>query len=78
MYGNYVREATTKEVENYKAIEQLFENLNDFEYSRIVDIVSEYVFAYGTQKKIAYNKVYRLAKKYNTTVSNLYNWYCID
>lgn len=78
MYANYIREATEKEIENYKTIEAKFEALEDDEYMTIVDTVSEYVFSYGKEKKTAYNKVYRLAKKYNTTVSNLYDWYCID
>ena len=78
MYGNYTREATKEEVKNYKIIEALTDNFNSEEFENFTNIIGDYVFSYGAERKSNYNRVYRLAKKYNTTVSMLENWYCID
>lgn len=78
MYGNYTREATNKEVADYKTIEALTENFDSDEFEKFIETIGDYVFSYGTERKKNYNRVYRLAKKYNTTVLMLENWYCID
>lgn len=71
----YTREATAEEIRDYELIEKLTADIDDEEFSAVVDILSKYFFNYGAERKAAYPKAYRFAKKLGVTVKALENWY---
>jgi len=74
MFG---REATKEEIKVYNKVEEVVRSMNDDEFGKFVEVISERVFDYKNQKSI-YNKAYRTAKKYGLTLDEVETWYCID
>ena len=70
-----VRYATEEEVATFKKIEAL---LTDDDFEIAIDIIGDFACAYGQERRKAYNKAYRLAKKLGVTVEELEIWYFID
>lgn len=76
MYGR--REATAEEVKIYEMLNEKIENLPDAQFEEALEKISDFVWSYGKERKDAYNKLRRLAKKMNCKVTNFETWYCID
>lgn len=71
----YTREATTEEINDYELIEKLTAEMDDEEFSKVLDMLGDYFLNYGEARKAAYSKVYRFAQKLGVTVKTLDNWY---
>lgn len=71
----YTRKATTEEIRDYELIEKLTADMDDGKFSTFVDMLGDYFFSYGAERKATYPKVYRFAKKLGVTVKVLENWY---
>ena len=71
----YTREATADEIRDYELVEELTQEMDDEEFSGIVDMLGEYFLNDYEARKAAYPKVYRFAKKLGVTVKTLDNWY---
>ena len=71
----FTREATAEEIRDYELVEERTKDMDDGEFAEIVDMLGEYFLSYGAERKAAYNKVYRFAKKLGVTVKVLDNWY---
>ena len=67
--------ATAKEIANYKLVEEKIANFTDDEYADFCDMVMDAFMTCEKNHKKAYAKAYRLAKKWNTTVPALFDWY---
>lgn len=76
----FTREATREEIANYEMVETAIENFDDEQFEKMVEIIGDYVFNYkkGTEAKRVYNRIYNLAKRTNTTVQALVDWYAMD
>ena len=73
------RPATLDEIRIYNVVNEYANTLTDDQYFDLVDQVSEYVFAWRKdERRKAYQKLYRLARKIGVTVADLGTWYCID
>ena len=71
----YTREATTEEINDYELIEKLTADMDDEEFSDMLDMLGDYFLNYGEARRAAYGKVYRFAQKLGVTVKTLDNWY---
>lgn len=71
----FTREATAEEIRDYELVEELTKDMDDGEFMEVIDMLDEYFMNYGAERKIAYPKVYRFAKKLGVTVKTLDNWY---
>ena len=71
----FTREATAEEIRDYELIEKLTANMDDEEFTEVLDMFGNYFFSHGESRKAAYSKVYRFAKKLGVTVKALDNWY---
>lgn len=79
MYKEYTREATKEESYNYNHIEEITKDWEDDYFDKMVEIVGSYVWAISKEeRKASYNRLYKLAKQYNTTPKMWEDWYCID
>lgn len=79
MYSNLIRPCTETELRNYRLVESIIETLDDEDLDHMVKVVSDYVFSYKTrERRVTYNRVYRLGKRYGVTVQTLVDWYCTD
>ena len=70
-----IRPATVEEIAIFNKIEAL---LTDDNFDTVLDIVNEFAFAYGQERRKAYNKAYRLGKKLGVTVKELETWYWVE
>ena len=64
----FTREATAEEIRDYELVEERTKDMDDGEFAEIVDMLGEYFLSYGAERKAAYNKVYRFAKKHQTDI----------
>lgn len=71
----FTREATAEEIKDYELIEKLTADMDDEEFTEVLDMYGNYFFSHGEGRKAAYSKVYRFAKKLGVTVKALDNWY---
>ena len=69
------RYATPEEIAIYDKIEEQLQHISDGFFDVIITACSNHAFFGGD--KSTYSRVYRLAKKLNTTVDNLMTWYYI-
>ena len=73
-----IRPATAEEIEIYERVDAMMVAMPDDEFDTVLDIVNEFAFAYGAERRKAYNKIYRLAKKLALTVKELETWYWVE
>ena len=78
MYENYIREATEEEVKVYKMVESKLDEMTEEEVEEIIEAVTDWTSAWGSEKKNSYNKVYRIAKKLGVTTGELETWYYVE
>ena len=71
----YTRPATDTEICAYELVEELTKDMDDAEFSKVVDMLGEYFLNYGEARRAAYPKVYRFAKKLGVSVKILDDWY---
>lgn len=71
----FTREATAEEISDYELVEKLTAEMDDEEFSEVLDMLSDYFLSYGEARRAAYSKVYRFAKRLGITVKTLDNWY---
>lgn len=76
MYGR--REATAEEVKVFEMLNEKIENLPDEIFEKAIEEISNFVWSYGEERKSAYNKLRKWAKKMNCKVVDFETWYCID
>lgn len=66
------RPATKTEIANYEYIEKMTEDYSDIDFANFIEVVDSYFF---DGDRSAYMKLYRLAKKWNTNVDAIVDWY---
>lgn len=76
----FTREATREEVANYNMVETAIGNFDDEQFEKTIEIIGDYVYNFkkGKEAKRVYNRIYNLAKRTNTTVQALVDWYCME
>lgn len=68
-----------EDVKKWNEVNDCLLNLDDDTYTKYTDAISDYVWNYETSEtKKLYNRVYRIAKKFGFTVSELEMWYCCE
>lgn len=75
---NFYRNATEAESRDYNMVEKAFAKISDEMFDKVVDLIGNYVYAYGKERKRAYNKLYRMSRKLMVPVPALENWYFIE
>lgn len=73
-----VRLATPEEAHNYHIVESIMNAMDDEAFNTALEIISAYVFSFRKERKIAYSRAYRLAKRLGVTVRMLDDWYNVD
>ena len=73
-----VREATMEEKAIYAKVDDVMNRMDDDVADALIDVMGEYAFENGKAHKNAYNKLYRVGKKYGFTVDELMVWYYCD
>lgn len=74
------RVAVTDEeiIKQWHKVNNILSSLDDDTFQDYIEIIGDYQFAYSIERKRAYNRVYRIAKKLGLTVSDLILWDCIE
>ena len=75
-----IREATTEEMKTINIVENYIMTLSEEEAEWLTEIISEFVFASGLDRKTCYNRLFRYIRQNNLNFypSDLETWYCID
>lgn len=76
MYGE--RKATAEEIKVFEKLNNELCGLSDDVYEKAIEEISDFVWSYGEERKAAYNKLRKWAKKMNCKVVDFETWYCID
>lgn len=74
------RVAVTDEeiIKQWHKVNNILSSLDDDTFQDYIEIIGDYQFAYSIERKRAYSRVYRIAKKLGLTVSDLVLWDCIE
>ncbi len=67
-----------KIISRWHKVNNILSSLDDDIFQDYIEIIGDYQFAYGAERKRAYNRVYRIAKKLGITVNDLVLWDCIE
>lgn len=78
--AQYKRVAVTDNeiISRWHKVNNILSSLDDNTFQDYIEIISDYQFTYGIERKRAYNRVYRIAKKLGVTVNDLVLWDCIE
>ena len=81
--SKWIRPITEEEAKTYARVSELFDiyeqKHGEEAIDRAIETIGDLVFAiYPYERKRAYDRVYRLAKRMGATVEELKTWYCID
>jgi len=77
--GYGVRKATVEEVKIYEAVESKLDEVDHERWERVTEATGDYVFAYDpVERKMAYGRLYGIAKRLGFTVQQMVTWYCVD
>ena len=71
----FTRVATEEEVKNARYIDSIID-IDEVSYA--CEIIGDYIYSYGAERKRTYNRAYRYGKKLGVTVSQLVDWYTTD
>ena len=69
------RKATAEEIAIYEKIEA---QLTEENFEQVTEEVGDFVFSYGKERKEAYNKLRKWAKRFEVTIPQLETWYCVE
>lgn len=78
-YFSYGAHCASKEERDiYQKLNTRMNSFDDEKVDEMMESIGAYIWADSTERKKAYSKVYRIAKRFEVTVNNLVDWYCMD
>lgn len=78
-YFSYGAHCASKEERAiYQKLNAQMNTLDDERVDKTMESIGAYIWADSTERKRAYSKVYRIAKRFGVRVNDLVTWYCMD